>query len=160
DIFELDRDGGEHSLGLAPPIELIDLVGVRRDGTVLVVDSFPAWRMLRAGPNHPPIEIASGTGFAWIAFAPHLAHFTKLDPWVTTYGGDLRVVSMAAPSEQPAPIEHHVLLAGWADDDTVVSIVARGDGAALVLEDSTGRHRAEFPVPRPTTAAEMTPIVR
>src|SRR5262249_53677536 len=68
DFLEIDRDGVQYPIDIASPPDVDELIGMRADGAIVVIEEFPTWQLLRGGPSHPPVEIANGRGRTAIVF--------------------------------------------------------------------------------------------
>ncbi|MCE9571874.1 MAG: protein kinase [Deltaproteobacteria bacterium] len=134
------------------------LVGIRPDGTVLHLEREASWRLLRAGPDHPPVELADGALRVQIAMAPRGDRFALVEPASDGTGGAMRVVDLATPRQRDAAIETAALAVGWVSDDTLVTLLARGASTVLVVEDLGGHHRAEFAVPAPVVFGKIVRV--
>jgi hypothetical protein len=154
-LVQIDRDGVVRSLDAPIPDRGHSLVGVRYDGSVLDLESEAGWRLLRAGPDHGPIEAAAGAMSAVIAVAPGSDKFALLERGEGTTGGALRVVELAAPAMRSAPVETHALAVGWTDDGRLLALLARGDATVLAVE---GPRRVEHVVPAPSTEGRIVAV--
>jgi len=106
------------------------LLGVRRDGSIVMIDGKTSWQLLRVSPDKVAV-VTGGSTQARIVMSPDGTRFAILES-----DRALRIVDLSHPMTREAPIKDSVHAVAWSPDGRELAILQRR-GTALVLITQT-----------------------